>query len=132
MGKHKAFVCLMLLSLVAAVSSFAQSAGRPEPRVITPKPGAPDQLLVGPPATERTRLGYVVLEPGKSVGRHSTNDNEEFVVVLEGTGVFTVEDGPALKMAPNTVVYCPPNRFHNVTNTGATPLRYFYVVPKAR
>jgi quercetin dioxygenase-like cupin family protein len=124
---------LILLSVIAFTTSvFGQSDTRPEPQVITPAPGVPYQPLIAPPATERTRMGYVLLEPGKSIGRHSTNDNEEFVVVLEGSGVFAVENGPSLKMAPNSVVYCPPNRFHNVTNTGTGPLRYFFIVPKAK
>lgn len=89
-------------------------------------------MLISPPETVSTRSGYVVLEPGQSVGRHSTNDNEEFVVLLEGSGSFIVENGPTLKMTANTVVYCPPNHFHNVTNTGSGPLRYVYVVGKAQ
>ena len=134
MKSAKYIVLLVLVIHCAAAMALAQASAptpaSPEPRVITPAPGNPYQPLTGPPATERTRLGYVVLEPGKSIGRHSTNENEEFVVVLEGSGVFAVENGPSLQMAPNSVVYCPPNRFHNVTNTGKVPLRYFFIVPR--
>jgi len=139
------FVAVLLVSAVLAGASSlaaAQQGGNqpakasaqsvPQPQVVPIKPGVDYQILIQPPATDRTRSGQVVLRPGKSVGRHSTEGNEEILVILEGTGEFTVEGGPTLKMSPNVIVYCPPNRFHNVTNTGTGILRYFFIVGKAQ
>jgi quercetin dioxygenase-like cupin family protein len=112
-------------------NASSQSTAKPEPKTVPINPGVAYQVLLSPPETVRTRSGYVVLAPGKSVGRHSTQDNEEILVILEGTGEFSVEGGPTLKMSPEVILYCPPNRFHNVTNTGAGTLRYFYIVGQA-
>ena len=77
------------------------------------------------------RSGLVVLEPGKSVGQHSTGANEELLIVLEGSGVFQHE-GEATPMTAGTALYCPAGRTHDVTNTGKTPLRYVYVTASTR
>lgn len=129
------FVVLML-GAIALGASPAQEAGAaaqsPLAQTVAIKPGVPYQVLIGPPQTVKTRSGHVVLAPGKSVGRHSTEDNEEVLVIFEGTGEFTVEGGPTLKMSPDVILYCPPGKFHNVTNTGTGPLRYVFVVGKAK
>ena len=88
-------------------------------------------ILSGPPETATMRSGLVVLEPGKSVGRHSTGANEELLVVLEGTGEFRLE-AETLPLAGGTALYCPSGRSHDVFNTGTTPLHYVYVTASTR
>jgi mannose-6-phosphate isomerase-like protein (cupin superfamily) len=74
----------------------------------------------------------MVLAPSKSVGKHSTRDNEEAIVVLSGTGEIKIIGGSTLHLRPDCVAYCPPNTEHNVTNTGTDTLRYVYIVAKAK
>ena len=88
-------------------------------------------LLAGPPETVSMKSGYVVLEPGRSVGRHSTEHHEEMLVVLEGQGEMLFHDGSKLKIEGGTALYCPPETEHDVVNTGAGNLRYVYVVANA-
>jgi len=88
-------------------------------------------LLSGPPETVTMKSGYVVLEPGRSVGRHSTEHHEEMLVVLEGQGEMIFHDGSRLKIEGGTALYCPPETEHDVLNTGAGNLRYVYVVADA-
>ena len=88
-------------------------------------------LLEGPPATAGMRSGFVTLAPGKSVGKHSTEQNEELLVVLEGQGEMTFKGGSKLPVKSNSAVYCPPQTEHNVTNTGTDALRYVYIVSNA-
>ena len=83
-------------------------------------------ILSGPPETATMRSGLVVLEPGKSVGKHSTGGNEELLVVLEGTGEFRLEK-ETLPLVGGTALYCPTGRTHDVFNTGTTTLRYVYI-----
>ena len=78
------------------------------------------------------RFGSVVLLPSKDVGKHSTGNNEEALVVLAGSGEMRMSSGVILKLKPYVVAYCPPETEHNVVNTGSDPLRYVYVVAKAR
>jgi mannose-6-phosphate isomerase-like protein (cupin superfamily) len=85
-------------------------------------------VLGGPPQTAGMRSGVVVLRPGASVGRHSTGEREEIVVVLEGRGEVRVAGVPPLAVEAGTAAYVPPRRSHDVMNTGERPLRYVYVV----
>ena len=70
-------------------------------------------------------MGNVTLEPkGGQVPWHN-QDQEEIYFIVEGTGEIclgeerqTVESGQA--------VYIPPHVFHQLTNTGSTPMRMIY------
>ena len=88
------------------------------------------RLLGGPPETHTLRSGKVTLQPGESVGEHSTGDYEELLVVLAGDGEFQYEDSGSIAFNADYVLYCPPNTTHNVRNAGTTPLQYIYVVGK--
>jgi len=78
------------------------------------------------------RSGSIVLQPKESVGKHSTGANEEVLVVFAGQGEMRTADGTVLQLRPYAVSYCPPDTEHDVFNTGSEPLRYVYVVAKAR
>lgn len=103
---------------------------RPEPRTLSLEAhGAPYlPLLGGPPGTVAMKAGLVTLAPGSTVGVHSTEGREEFLLILEGYGEFRITGGPCLPVAAGGALYCPPWRFHDVVNTGQGPLRYVYVV----
>jgi len=88
-------------------------------------------LLGGPPQTAGMRSGVVVLRPGSAVGRHSTGAREEFIVVLDGSGEVRVEDAAPLAVSAGMGAYVPPERDHDVVNSGDGPLRYVYVVAAA-
>ena len=106
---------------------------KPEPKLINAVTGAQEyvRLLGGPPESVTMRSGAVTLPPGKSVGKHTTENNEELLVILEGSGTFILNDGRQLDMNTNHVLYCPPFTEHDVKNTGSTPLRYIYIVANA-
>jgi mannose-6-phosphate isomerase-like protein (cupin superfamily) len=89
-------------------------------------------ILSGPPQSYRMRSGLVVLSPGDSIGKHSTHQNEEVLVVLEGDGEMVFGDGSKLPVKANSALYCPPETEHNVVNTGTGLLRYVYVVSQAK
>jgi quercetin dioxygenase-like cupin family protein len=104
------------------------------PRVIHLDTAGEDYLpiLAGPPESVSMRSGLVVLSPGSSVGVHSTEDFEELVIGLEGQGEMQITGQDSLAIGVGVAVYCPPETEHNVVNTGADPLRYVYVVAKAK
>ena len=54
------------------------------------------------------KSGLVVLAPGKSVGKHSTGQNEELLIVLQGQGEMCFKDGSKLPVKANSALYCPP------------------------
>jgi mannose-6-phosphate isomerase-like protein (cupin superfamily) len=105
---------------------------KPQPKIIDAGTGVQEyvRLLGGPPESVTMRSGAVTLTPGKSVGKHSTDNFEELLIILQGSGEFILNDGMQLQMKVNTVLYCPPFTEHDVLNTGTAPLRYIYVVAK--
>lgn len=90
------------------------------------------RILAGAPESYRMRAGLIVLAPGDSVGSHSTQQNEELLVVLEGGGEMVFGDGSRLPVHANAALYCPPETAHDVVNTGHTVLRYVYVVSRTK
>ncbi len=78
------------------------------------------------------RSGFVRLEPGKSVGWHSTGKNEESLVILHGRGDALIEGKPKHSFTAPGCVYIPPATRHNVTNTGSETLEYVFVVAPAK
>ena len=130
-------LALLATGVLVAVAFGGTTPGSategPRPLLVRLDPAAQDYMRVlgGPPATRSMRSGYVILAPGKSVGRHSTDDYEEVVVVFEGAGTMTITGGPAFALGKGSVAYCPPHTEHDVTNTGTRTLRYLYVVAAA-
>jgi mannose-6-phosphate isomerase-like protein (cupin superfamily) len=126
---------LLMTFVIFAPALFAQPSNKkPEPKIIQLDPSATDSMdiLTGPPATATMRSGYMVLAPGKSVGRHSTRKYEEALVVLAGSGEMRIVNGETMKLTPYSVAYCPPATEHDVFNTGSDTLRYVYLVAKAQ
>jgi mannose-6-phosphate isomerase-like protein (cupin superfamily) len=125
------------LSLVAgfflAVAYAHSQTHQPVPQAIplTCKHGD-CPILTGAPQTTGMRSGFVRLSPGQTVGWHSTNKNEEALVVLHGKGKALIEGQPAIPFVAPALVYIPPATRHNVENTGGGPLEYEYVVAPAK
>jgi mannose-6-phosphate isomerase-like protein (cupin superfamily) len=70
-------------------------------------------------------MGYVTLEPnGGQVPWHN-QEQEEIYFIVEGTGEMCLGDEKTT-LATGQVVYIPPRVFHQLTNTGSSPLRMIY------
>jgi mannose-6-phosphate isomerase-like protein (cupin superfamily) len=125
-------VFVLILIGIVSVSTRAQQPRRHAKVMVLKQAGAGVlPLLTGPPEAVTLKSGYVVLEPGRSVGRHSTEHHEEMLIVLEGLGQMVFPDGSKLDIAGGTALYCPPETEHDVLNTGRSNLRYVYVVAGA-
>lgn len=111
-----------------------QEVPTPRAKVVQINPLAAESMPVlgGPPETVTMRSGSIVLLPSKNVGKHTTGNNEEALVVFSGTGEMRMADGTILNLKPYVILYCPPDTGHDVFNTGNEPLRYVYVVARAR
>jgi mannose-6-phosphate isomerase-like protein (cupin superfamily) len=77
------------------------------------------------------RSGRVRLAPGKSIGLHSTRDNEELLVFLSGSGVARIGQDVCLQVGAGKAAYIPPQTAHDILNTGAEPLIYVFCVAPA-
>jgi mannose-6-phosphate isomerase-like protein (cupin superfamily) len=85
-------------------------------------------LLQGAPQTSGMRSGFVRLKPGESVGWHTTDRNEESLVVLRGEGSVFIEGQAEQKLIAPALAYIPTATRHNVLNSGKQLLEYVYVV----
>jgi mannose-6-phosphate isomerase-like protein (cupin superfamily) len=70
-------------------------------------------------------LGHVTLEPnGGQVPWHN-QEQEEIYFVIEGSGEMCLGEERAA-IHSGQAVYIPPGVFHQLTNTGALPMRMIY------
>ena len=86
------------------------------------------QNLVGgasPIQATNFSMGHVTLDPnGGQVPWHN-QEQEEIYFILEGTGEMCLGD-ERTTVATGQAVYIPPRVFHQLTNTGSSPLRMIY------
>lgn len=134
--KSLRFMSLVVVSLSMSIflsASPEQKKEVPQPKLIPLDFGTKEYMpiLVGPPETVTMHSGLVVLEPGKSVGKHNTKNYEEVLVVLEGAGTMMITGGPTLDLKGGNVAYCPPRTEHDVICTGSATLKYVYIVANA-
>lgn len=127
------FALIFLSANVFASASEEKEKKVPVPKLIPLDLGAKEymRILGGPPETVTVHSGLVVLDPGKSVGKHNTKNYEEVLVILEGAGEMTFTDGPTLQLKAGSVAYCPPRTEHDVLCTGSVTLKYVYIVANA-
>ena len=70
-------------------------------------------------------MGYVNLEPnGGQVPWHN-QEQEEIYFIVEGAGEMCLGEEKT-SVAAGQAVYIPPLVFHQLTNTGSSPLRMLY------
>lgn len=69
--------------------------------------------------------GNARLNPGATPHPPHEHPEEEFMVVTEGTGEIFV-DGKTTKVGPGAMMYCAANKLHGITNTGKTPMLFYF------
>jgi len=86
------------------------------------------QNLVGgasPIQATNFSMGWVTLEPyGGQVPWHN-QEQEEIYLIVEGTGEMCLGTEKATVTA-GQAIYIPSQVFHQLTNTGSTPMRMIY------
>ncbi len=86
------------------------------------------QNLVGgasPVQAENFAMGYVTLEPnGGQVPWHN-QEQEEIYFVVEGVGEMCLGE-ERRTVTTSQAIWIPPGVFHQLTNTGDTPLTMIY------
>ena len=135
-GSIRLLRSLLLVTALAVSVVPCREQSRPTPRAkLIPLDAAGKDylpILTGPPESVSMESGLVIVAPNRTVGKHSTNEHEELLIVLEGEGQMIFSDGSTLPVKRNTALYCPPRTEHDVKNTGSVPLRYVYVAAEVR
>jgi mannose-6-phosphate isomerase-like protein (cupin superfamily) len=78
------------------------------------------------PASTQFVTGRFVLDPGKTPHAPHTHAEEEVMIVESGSGEIFC-DGKTTKVGPGSVMFTTPNAPHGITNTGDTPLVFYFV-----
>jgi mannose-6-phosphate isomerase-like protein (cupin superfamily) len=126
-------VCLLALGGCTAAQDPAPIGPAPQPFVrALQDPNDYHLLLTGRPQTCGMRSGRVRLAPGRSIGRHNTQGNEELLVFLSGRGVAELGEDTRLDVGAGQVAYIPPHTAHDIRNTGTEPLQYVFCVAPAQ
>ena len=89
------------------------------------------RLLDGKPQTAGMRSGRVYLKPGETCGEHSTDDHEEMLIFLTGSGEAEIGGGKTLAVGSGKILYIPPYTAHNLRNNSDKPMSYIYCVAPA-
>lgn len=104
------------------IADLAEIAGRAYPA------RRRTQNLVGgasPIQASNFSLGYVTLDPnGGQVPWHN-QDQEEVYFIIEGAGEMCLGNERG-ELRAGQAIYIPPHVFHQLTNTGPTPMRMIY------
>ena len=85
------------------------------------------RLIPGVPTTHGMKSGRVYLQPGADCGVHSTEEKEEQLVFLSGTGTAIIGE-EEIGVSVGKICYIPPQTQHNILNTGSEPLIYIFCV----
>jgi mannose-6-phosphate isomerase-like protein (cupin superfamily) len=78
------------------------------------------------PATRNVLVAVAVVQPGKAVHRAHRHAMEEYLMLVEGSGVWSLE-GKETPAKTGDVLYAAPWVYHGLTNTGTAPLRFAVV-----
>jgi quercetin dioxygenase-like cupin family protein len=76
--------------------------------------------------SEALTMGIAKIPPSEALHEHR-HQQAEIYLVLEGTGSVTI-DGKARPVGAGSAVFIPGNALHSCANTGASDLRFAYVL----
>lgn len=77
-------------------------------------------------ATQKSLTAVAIVEPGKAVHRAHRHSMEEYLILVEGSGVWSLDGKETLAKAGD-VLYVEPWVYHGLTNTGDKPLKFVVV-----
>lgn len=78
------------------------------------------------PATRNVLVAVADVQPGKAVHRAHRHAQEEYLMLTEGSGVWSV-DGKESPAKVGDVLYAAPWVYHGLTNTGTQILKFAVV-----
>jgi len=118
---------------MAALGEGAESTPKPQPiktAVVAWEDARPHQADWGEMrryftgetlATKDVLVAVAVIQPGKTVHRAHRHAEEEYLVIAEGSGTWSV-DGKESPAKRGDILYAAPWVYHGITNTGDKPL----------
>ena len=77
--------------------------------------------------TEDMFTAYVELLPGESVHPPHRHAEEEFLFIIDGTGVWTADGQEEFAAKSGDLLYASPWKWHGVQNTGTDTMTFFFL-----
>jgi len=77
-------------------------------------------------ATRNVLVAVAIVQPGKAVHRAHRHAQEEYLMLVEGSGTWSLEDRE-MPARTGDVLYAAPWVYHGLTNTAAQPLKFAVV-----
>ncbi|HYM10361.1 MAG TPA: cupin domain-containing protein [Bryobacterales bacterium] len=71
------------------------------------------------------QAGSLELKPGMSPHPPHQHPEEEIMLITAGEGEIVL-DGKTTRVAPGSMMYCAAGHTHGVTNTGQTPMMFYF------
>lgn len=72
-------------------------------------------------------LSEMTLPVGASIGEHVHNNESEYYIIFEGTGI-TLDNGVERTVEPGDLVVTNHGETHKLVNTGNTPLKVIAMI----
>ena len=90
------------------------------------------QLLSEDRGSFGVKSGHIVLKKGENIGEHTTDKQEEVIIILKGKGQAKIGNDRILNIGRGKVLYIPPYTFHDIINTGSGILEYIFIISLAK
>jgi len=133
------FLFLFLISIIFSGNAFSkvqadlrgQSDSLKVKIVDIPITGEKSYRILSKEETATMRSSRIILKKGEESGFHSTDNYEEFIIILTGSGYAESESGEKSPVREGQALYIPPYTKHNISNPESEQLIYIYVVARA-
>lgn len=72
-------------------------------------------------------FNHMILAPGRSVGEHKHEGDNEIFYFLKGTGTY-YDNGTYVKVCPGDTAVCNDGEYHGLVNDGEEPLEFIALI----
>lgn len=81
--------------------------------------------------TKEAIVGIAVIEPGHEIHPPHKHEDEEYLLIMEGAGTWTL-NGVETPAKTGDVLYVSPWDMHGIFNTGKVPMKFFVTRAKSK
>ena len=72
-------------------------------------------------------FNHMILAPGRSIGEHRHEGDNEIFYFLSGTGEYN-DNGTIVEVGPGDTTICSDGELHGLKNTGDVPLEFIALI----
>jgi mannose-6-phosphate isomerase-like protein (cupin superfamily) len=121
------FGAFLALPALAAGARLPDATRFPAGATLTREPFGELRIYFDGPTEQLKHVtaGSLLLKPGMEPHPPHYHPEEEFLLITEGAGEIFLE-GTTTPVSPGAMMYCGANKLHGITNTGKTPLLFFF------